>query len=370
MYRRTLFVCGLILLAALTLAACAGQEGPAGATGPQGATGPAGPAGPAGPSGESGPPGPTIVRPGDRPFSVAISDNAGVSKNGAALLNLSFDEQATPDATTVVATFGSPTVDGNDGDEAWGPGTTVSMLPANGGGGPTEATIKAAYDNYNFFLLVTWEDPTGTESINKSMWTYDAASDSWSKSGNEDRVFVLWNINTNDFDTGGCTIYCHSGDSAWAGVDTQMGTNNPGDKVDVWHWKATRSNPAGHSEDKHWVDLTNALETVYEGERTLRTRPADAGDGFAASNVADGLPAFMHADDPGSDDPFLWAYDAVEFDPSANWSDGDTIPGYVTTLGSGSIADVVAVSSYRDGIWVVEFRRSLNTYNTDDAQFK
>ncbi len=48
MYRKSILLLGLLLLAALTLASCAGQEG---------ATGPAGPPGPAGPEGPQGPPG-------------------------------------------------------------------------------------------------------------------------------------------------------------------------------------------------------------------------------------------------------------------------------------------------------------------------
>lgn len=363
--RKLFVIIGLTVIAAFALAACAGEVGPTGPAGPTGSTGPAGAQGEQGPAGLM-----VVTRPADRYFSLAITDDAGESKNGAELLYLTFDEQATPDSTIVVTNSGSPSIDGLDGDEAWGPATTVELKPIYGGGGPDQATVKAAYDDYNFYLLVSWEDPTGTESIFKKMWTYDAASDTWSQSGNEDRVFVTWNINTLDFDTGGCTIYCHAGDSAWENVETKMGTNNPGDMVDVWHWKATRTNPTGHSEDKHWVDLTNALETVYEGERTLRTRPADAGSGFASDNKAGDLPAFMHANGPEADAVFLWAYEAVEFDPDAGWSDGDTIPGYVAKIGTGSIADVVAVASYSDGTWVVEFRRSLITYNADDAQFK
>lgn len=375
-YKKPFYLIVLFIFSALLVAACAGTQGPQGPQGPQGASGgqgeqgPPGEAGSPGPQGPEGPAGEPASILADRYFSLAITDDAGESKNGAPLLKLIFGEQATPDDSTVLANFGSPTIDGQDGDEAWGPETTAQLMPSNGGGGPSEAIVKAAYDDYNFYLLVSWEDPTGTESIHKKMWTYDATSDTWSQSGDEDRVFVLWNINTLDFDTGGCTIYCHVGEPAWDQVETKMGTNNPGDMLDVWHWKATRSNPTGHSEDKHWVDLTNALETVYEGERTLRTRPADAGNGFASDNKVEDLPAFMHSNDPGSNADFLWTYEAVVFDQDAEWSDGDTISGYVTKMGTGSIADVVAVAIYSDDTWVVEFRRSLNTYNSDDVQFK
>jgi hypothetical protein len=53
--KKMLFMFGLIVLAALVLAACAGAPG---ATGPVGPVGPAGPAGPVGPAGAAGPAGP------------------------------------------------------------------------------------------------------------------------------------------------------------------------------------------------------------------------------------------------------------------------------------------------------------------------
>jgi len=53
--KRAIWVCGLLLLvAALFLAACAGEEGPQGPPGPEGAEGPAGPAGPEGAEGPVG----------------------------------------------------------------------------------------------------------------------------------------------------------------------------------------------------------------------------------------------------------------------------------------------------------------------------
>lgn len=360
--RIVLLLGGTMILLVLALAACAGAEGPAG---------PQGPAGPAGPQGPAGPPGPSAAEamPAERSFSLGITDNAGEPKNGVPLLTLSF-EDGTPDATTVIAKKGTPVVDGEDGDEAWGPPSGLELLPFNGGGGPSTATIKAAYDDHNIYFLVTWEDPTGTESIHKKMWTYDAATDSWSQAQNEDRVYFLWNINATEFNEGGCTLYCHLGDSNWEQADSKMGTNSPGDRVDVWHWKSARTNPVGHADDKYWSDLTGAGVIIYEGEQVFRTRLGDSGTGFDSDNIEQDLPAFMHANDPGANPDFLMDYEAVEFDPEADWADGDTIPGYVLKRGTGSRADVVSAATYTDGTWVVELKRSLTTYNTDDIQFK
>ena len=308
-------------------------------------------------------------KPADQKFSLAISDNSGGNKNGAPPMTLKFGD-GEPSATTVVANKGTPTIDGKDGDDAWGQASEVSLpMPVQKGGGPTEATVKAAYDDNNLYFQVKWQDPTGTENIHKAMWTYNAPEKTWKQSGNEDRVYFLFNINATDFDAG-CAVYCHVGNSQWDVSEDKMGTNNPGESVDVWHWKASRTNPKGHTDDKHWVDLTLGKEITYEGEKKVTTRLSDAGGGFYSDNKESGLPKFMHKNDPGANVTFLPTEDAVPFDPNANWKDGDTISGYVLKNGEGSRADVVTSATYSNGTWVVEFQRSLINDNPDDTQFK
>ena len=309
--------------------------------------------------------------PAEQKFSLAIADNSLGDKSGAPLLTLKFEE-GTPDATTIVAKRGSPTIDGRDGDAAWGPASELSLVSINAGGGPAEAVVKAAYDDDNIYFLVKWEDPTRTESIHREMWVYDAAAGGWVRTPqSEDRVYLLFNINATDFDSG-CFVYCHVGDPAWSIIDTRMGTNIIGETVDIWHWKAARTNPTGYAEDKHWIALGISTEIAYEGVVMARTRLADAGYGFASENIGLGLPKYMHGDDPGANADFLFAgsADTVDFDPDASWSDGDTISGYIVMEGSGSIADVIAMATYTDGVWVVEFQRGRTTSYGDDVQFE
>lgn len=299
----------------------------------------------------------------DKYFSLGISDNDDKNKNGASLLTLKFNE-GTSDPNTVVAKMGTPTIDGVAGDPEWGEPSTVSFTPVLAGGGPTEATIRAAYDHLFVYFQITWEDPTNTESIHKKEWTYDAESDTWSQSGNEDRVYLLWNIDAPDFDKG-CTVYCHV---EWD-IDSHMGTNNPGDTIDVWHWKAARTNPLGHADDKYWADLTKAKVFYYDSGIVERTRIADSGTGFDSGNKESGLPIYMNKDDPGTNNDFLLKDDAIAFNQNASWSDGDTVPGYVLDEATGSNSDVEAMGQYSDGVWVVEFKRALYTGNPDDTVF-
>ena len=308
--------------------------------------------------------------PSDQEFSLAISDNSGGNKNGVSGLTLKFGT-GTASANTVVAKEGTPAIDGSAGASGWGEASEISLaLPVQAGGGPSTATVRAAYDSDNVYFQLTWQDPTDTESIHKKMWTYNAADEEWTQSGNEDRVYFLFNISAADFGAG-CAVFCHVGNPDWDNTqDSRMGTNNPGEMVDVWHWKAARTDPSGYAEDKHWVALADADEIVYEGEDVLKTRLADAGSGFASGNSDAGLPAFMATNDPGANADFLFDGDTLAFDPDAGWSDGDTIPGYILKTGTDSRADVISKSTYSNGTWVVEYQRALVTGNADDVQFE
>ncbi len=286
-------------------------------------------------------------------FSLGITDNSGGTHNGNSTLTLDVD--GTPSATTIVPakiSSGDIAIDGSGVDWAGIEGSAVRLSMMSGSNDIDSATIKAAYDEDSIYFLVSWRDTT--ESIHKKMWTYNAGA--WEQSGNEDRVFFLWNINATDFAGVGCVMYCHG---AW------MGTNNPGETVDVWHWKSARTNPVGFADDKHWVDETAAVKDVFdEGSRV-----GDSGAGADKNNISGDLPEFMSADDPGASDTFLFADSAAPFDADAAWNDGDTISGYVLKPNEGSRADVHAKGVYANGVWTVELKRLLDTGNSDDHSF-
>jgi len=228
-------------------------------------------------------------------FSAAIFDNAGGNattmgpQDGAAYTlgneNSGADLQAQPVGSepTVAADFTGPVL------------TTV----------PTDSTsvapvaLQAAYDSKKVYILGVWTDLTGDESLAKDQWEFDGTN--WSQSGNEDRIALMFNINASDWGAGGngCLIYCHLGETP--GHDGRMRTNNAGETLDMWHWKAARSNPLAFADDKHviWADGFN--------DTTTGTRKGDDGNSVDSSNkdAAGTLPAFMAEDDPGASATFL-----------------------------------------------------------------
>jgi len=110
----------------------------------------------------------------------------------------------------------------------------------------------------------------------------------------------MFDINASDWTIGGpgCAAYCHVGETPGSGG--RMRANNPGETLDMWHWKAARSNPMGFADDKY-VIYAPAADT------TTGTRKGDDGSGVDSGNkdAAGTLPAFMAEDDPGANATYL-----------------------------------------------------------------
>lgn len=137
--------------------------------------------------------------------------------------------------------------------------------------------------------------------------------------------------------------------------------------LDLWHWRAARSNPVGFADDQF----------ITAG------RLSDSGRGAYATNWDGGKKQPRVMFDPaknGGAKALKWedviggkiAQGAVHglseevsapFDPSAAWQEGDTIPRRMLRAPQASRADI-AVSGkalWADGIWEVTLRRKMNT---------
>ena len=112
------------------------------------------------------------------------------------------------------------------------------------------------------YILGVWTDLTGDESLAKDQWEFDGTV--WSQPGgrNEDRIALMFDINTSDWGTNGigCSAYCHLGETP--GHDGRMRANFAGETLDMWHWKAARSNPMGFADDKHVIYAAPADTTT------------------------------------------------------------------------------------------------------------
>lgn len=138
-----------------------------------------------------------------------------------------------------------------------------------------------------------------------------------------------------------------------------------GQFLDLWDWKASRTNPLGQVDD-------TSVGAAREG---------DAGTAPYYTNFDDatGQPLFMF--DPAKGDPalkidavmagdigfndtyYLSEATAVPFDPTRAWQNGDTLPRQMLRQGTGSRADIAAPADarWRNGFWDVTLVRAMDT---------
>lgn len=215
-------------------------------------------------------------------------------------------------------------------------------------------TLKFLYDDSTLYAYASWLDghkeyPTGTVAPTKSefrrQWSYNGTN--WTFSGEEDRLGITWKINDNY--GASCGRTCHNENNPHATSNTRM---------DVWHWKAQRTNPISLVDDQYWDATGRKNDAVISGS-------------FGADNVASGLPAYMGPDASSNLAAWLLQSTAVPF-VNSGFVAGDKLPGYVLNDSpnpiEGSRGDVRAKGVFNEstGVWTLEMSRKLNTGNADD----
>lgn len=295
---------------------------------------------------------------------------------------------------------------------------------------PFNVTIKAAYNDTNIYIYLKWSDPTKTESIMKNWWSFDGKG--WSKSGDEDRLGMLWPITeSKGFTALGCSSLCHLAPKNSENIDFLMHAS-PNEKFDEWHWKAARTNIVGYADDSwmdsttiepkqpkwdeaaHHSDLGEAAYVANDGGQNKGPKYAfngkasfnrsgsflaksDAieitGDVIAGKDLHDQacmtchvgpttlenrkitqfmsaseLREFLEAGGPNHQGPALQTEEAKNAMAFLQ-TKPEGIPGYLLKNPSESRLDLKASGKYGDGAWQLVLKRALQTKNDDDVQF-
>ncbi len=216
-------------------------------------------------------------------------------------------------------------------------------------------TVKFLYNDSILYTYASWLDghreyPTGviapSNSALRKRWSYDGTT--WTQSGDEDRLSLVWKMNDNF--GAACGRTCHN-------EKTTHATNNG--QMDVWHWKAQRTNPITYLDDQYWNTSGRQNDAVTSGS-------------FGTDNVTGLFPTLMGTTPAANQGSWLFQSSSVPF-VNSGWVAGDKIPGWVqndtvTPPIIGSRGDVIAKGLFNagTGIWTLEIARKLNTNNTDD----
>lgn len=224
---------------------------------------------------------------------------------------------AEPLILTVQSTVSAIEVDGDIGEWRAVEGITV---PLTGKGQVDSVELKSVVRGDRIYIMALWDDTT--ESRLHKPYKWDEAAQTYRRTNQLEDRFAVTLAMSGDFSA-----------SKLSGAEFT---------ADVWHWKASRSDPAGIAHDKMWRVSRTAFPKAKEfsgpqGVAIYVARPSDQGGRL---------------------------YRPVKYTEYAE----EIMPRYEINLSAkGSIADVEAKGVWLDGRWHLEMSRKLDTGNPDDA---
>ena len=238
---------------------------------------------------------------------------------GTLFFSFSPIQQAAAAETIHVGVLASaPQLDGSAADWQGQIAQTVSLSQ---GGSKLAVTVKAGRHGQNVYFLFQWPDSTADNSYHKP-FVWNATKKKYEVGPQREDRFALQFAMEGDYDAN------------WLSGKTF--------KADMWHWKATRSNPIGIAHDKTTTISTVKTKKTFKikaenGQMIYITRSSDQGDKLYTTK----------------------RYRRYE---------KDTMPKYIMNAkATGSITDVKASGVWKNGKWTLELQRALNTGHADDV---
>ncbi|MDM8538348.1 ethylbenzene dehydrogenase-related protein [Desulfobacterales bacterium HSG17] len=222
--------------------------------------------------------------------------------------------------------------------------------------------LKSVHTDSTLYVYARWKDDS--PNVSKKMW--QKTQEGWQQSDeDEDRLGIAWDMNGEltspngsiagmgmSMMQGGCAVLCHVNPSEPSKLT--MTTSRVGGIVDLWHWKSSRTNPAGYSDDQYFDD---------------EDHKNDSGSGAYADNIAeDGLiPSHMFTGSSNNSN-VLFENESAIFDDSM-FASGDKLSAFLMKTPAGDRADIQAKGVWAEGYWTVVLKRSMNTGSDTDVQF-
>ena len=233
-------------------------------------------------------------------------------------------------------------------------------------GGKTWVTLRALHDGRQLFVAAEWLDTAEDRQYMpwKKMpggWKHLVTDPDDENVYYEDKFSLIFPAEPDwRFERFGCAAHCHIGGGR------AYGAKGSDRLVDVWHWKATRTDPVGQVDDKYWSQLDfTAKDAGRHGD------PA-AGGGYRKNISADKKhPAYLPDDPSAVKQGMIPTEHARPYAPerAAAVSAGTIIPGIVAAEFLGDRGDISCFSQHEDGRWRLWLRRKLDTGSDRDVKF-
>lgn len=267
-----------------------------------------------------------------------------------------------------------------------------------------EVSVRALYDDDNIYFLAEWKDTR--QDLNRQTWYFDPATSRWAQEdrvplfdndGNitrqafyEDKFSFLFNVDnsTEGWDASTCYATCHTNESEADGYARHY--TQPGETVDMWHWKSVRTGPNMQSDDQYQNDTQpngrhsdDKISGGYTNNIVSLKLPGsvvvvDVPKYFIPNKsyyywiTIDEINDGTAKEITGVDADGILYYDGGTIDPNTETKyqrDGETtgefgMPSIYTEVLVGSRGDITAKGVYANGVWTLEMQRALKTGDT------
>jgi len=318
---------------------------------------------------------------------------------------------STTDLVTVIVTI-PPTIDGMV-DAMWEnspklqfdvvvPDPSGDLFRGYVGNIIPSVTLRSAYDMENIYFLAEWADPT--QSLVRQPWYFDPETKLWkTESGRptftpptrpafyEDKIAMLWNVGNSvtGWNTATCYKSCHTGLSAADGFARHY-TNNPSERIDMWHWKAVRGGLNVGQFDDQFQDNSypngRKGDTGVNGYSNNTQNLTQPGVGSVAipkyvipvrsnynwilgTEITDGTAKLVTSVDGEG----VLTYEGGTIDPNVGTDyqrvgtsvGPKSIPFIIMKPFEGSRGDILAAATYTGNGWILEYKRALKTGDTE-----
>jgi hypothetical protein len=304
-------------------------------------------------------------------------------------------------------------------------GGPLEPMPVKGKNGWIDLRVQAAYDATNLYLRYQWKTANAYPGVEHQYLRFDGKE--WKVWGfpkldqvvqeskqpgiYEDRMTIMIDDGkVPGFAKQGCWLTCHDGQrdmqQAAAAADVRANallgalkksdvrkylpatrddpsdwrTGKPleaiaqlkreGQFVDLIQWRAHRSNGVGMADDGYVLEFRNS-----DAGRDMFASNADAkthAPKFMWDEKKMGFRSTTMEQLRKREHYLVRERNAVPFDPTAGWKEGDMLPDYVVSRedAKGSAAENKAIARWKDGVWTLVLIRPLGLTNDDDKALR
>lgn len=277
-------------------------------------------------------------------------------------------------------------------------------------------TMRSMYDASNIYYLVEYSDPKRSED--RQSWYFDTGTKLWKQQHKfpvsetdkfyEDKFAFLWPTATTDaanWNSSTCYSSCHDVDKSLGYNTGKKHYTDPGEVIDMWHWKLVRTGVTNQLDDQNIISIANvSAPNATEKKEGGRSADAKTSGGVSdnvqtltitGTSISVSVPKYVIPAKTGYssisqveidngtaklitavDSTGVLTYAGGSIDPRGNtdYANGNGPKRFPSVYNTGALVgsrgDITTYARHTGTGWVVEIQRSLTTTDTaNDIQY-